>query len=261
VDIGFVIRQGLVYFKDRIADYSALGSGYRFENILEFTITFLENQPFSAGAPNLALPDILQRKVRSLINVPGEDEKCFQRAVHLHQALRPPFPSYTSQGIQKMLNRKSYQDQILEWNNQHDKVNWKGIKFPFQISQVKKFERQNPYIGLCIIGFDEDRELKQEPEIRIHTSIDDTIDDVIGSADEEEEREPTEHMRQNELRQEVRSKCFILHACKEERPIQIDLLMYITPITNHLLYIKSLTSLLFRTQNTSMKACRFSPPV
>jgi len=107
-----VLRHALSYFKDRIVDLAALGSGFRFENVLEFVITFAENHPFSASSLNLVLPDILRRKLINLTNPPGDDDRCFKRAVRLHPNLRPPFRNNSSRAIYDMLKRKSYYDQF-----------------------------------------------------------------------------------------------------------------------------------------------------
>lgn len=254
-DFGFVLNRAHMYFKRRVEEFIELGSNFNFVSVLKFLVTFAENIHYNAGE-EVILPALLQRKMKCIFNVPG-NTKCFKRSVHLHPELRPAFPNISARSLAKLLSKRSYYENVFLSNP----LNWSGIDFPFSISQVKKFERQNPSVGLTIIAYDDDREL-EKPDPLPRNAVDDTIDAVVSAIREEDNGESDEvfltpTQSRTKLRNDVREKCFPLYTCKEDRPIRVDLLMVLTPNGSHFLFIKSLQQLLYTSTRTGKEVCRF----
>jgi len=142
-----IINLAITQLENRIVDYTETGSNWVFEFIKSLKIEIMEYTPFSAGAGNIKLPPLLDYKLKSLVNVPADDSLCFKRSVEAHfiKGLLP------SQCRKRKLERK------VTYNQFATNVNWSGINFPFTLQQIAKFEKINPNIGLCIIGYSEEK--------------------------------------------------------------------------------------------------------
>ena len=72
-----------------------------------------------------------------------DDEKCFLWAVlaHLH--------SVTDQ-------RKGNPERVTHYTQYENELNMTGIQYPVQISQITKFEGQNPTISISLFALTED---------------------------------------------------------------------------------------------------------
>ena len=83
----------------------------------------------------IPLPKFLAAK-RAIINLKNEDDECFKWVIT--QALNPV--EKNSERIDKKLGEKS------------EVLNWDGLKFPVNLSDISKFENHNFSISVNVLG-------------------------------------------------------------------------------------------------------------
>ncbi|GET50789.1 uncharacterized protein LOC114541307 [Rhizophagus irregularis DAOM 181602=DAOM 197198] len=123
----------LARIMQKVEDYVNYGSGWEFYRVEKIFIEISQFQP-PTGAGHISLPKDLATK-KGVVNPANDDDKCFQWAILA--ALHP---------VEKNAERISkYKEYINE-------LNFEGIEFPVQADEVilRRFERQNPTIALCI---------------------------------------------------------------------------------------------------------------
>ena len=113
------------------------GSGWVFKSIVSLEIHTVKYQPLS-GSSYIPLPEYLAKK-QALINLKNDDQQCFKWAVT--RAINPV--EKNAERIDKKLRAKA------------DTLNWNGITFPTPLSEIDKFERNNPTISVNVAGFAE----------------------------------------------------------------------------------------------------------
>lgn len=112
-------------FFTEISEFEGAGSGYHLNSIISLTVNYNKYQPLHAGKP-INLPAFIERK-HACINIQNVDDKmCFVWSV-----LSCLFPA------------KSNPSRLSHYRDKLHHLNLKGICFPFRVSQVEKFERQN----------------------------------------------------------------------------------------------------------------------
>ena len=92
-----------------------------------------------SGTTHISLPKNIATK-KAVINVKNEDDQCFMWSVT--RALNPVDKNAG-------LITKELKDQSKE-------LNWSGLDFPIDLSQIEKFEKNNPKISVNVFGFEED---------------------------------------------------------------------------------------------------------
>ena len=113
------------------------GSGWVFKSIVSLEIHTVKYQPLS-GSSYIPLPKYLADK-KAMINLKNDDQQCFKWAVT--RAVNPV--EKNAERIDKKLRAKA------------DTLNWDGITFPTPLSEIDKFERNNPSVSVNVVGFAE----------------------------------------------------------------------------------------------------------
>ncbi|CAB4416066.1 unnamed protein product [Rhizophagus irregularis] len=132
-DINGTFNLALARIMQKVEDYVNYGSGWEFYRVEKIFIEISQFQP-PTGAGHIPLPKDLATK-KGVVNPANDDDKCFQWAILA--ALHP---------VEKNAER------ISKYKEYVNELNFEGIKFPVQADEVilRRFERQNPTIALCI---------------------------------------------------------------------------------------------------------------
>ena len=85
------------------------------------------------GLSYIPLPEYLAKK-QAIINIKNDDQQCFKWAVTRAMNLTKSHPGR----IDKKLRAKA------------DTLNWDGITFPTPLSEIDKFERNNPNVSVNV---------------------------------------------------------------------------------------------------------------
>ena len=113
---------------EKIERFQNEGSGWQFASIESFDINVDSYRPLR-GSSYFPLPAKLASK-GAIINVQNkQDNECFKWAVTSAAYRRKVHP--------ERINR--------EMRANSEKLNWKGIDFPTPLTQITRFEEQNPY--------------------------------------------------------------------------------------------------------------------
>ena len=111
---------------NKMQEFNKGESGWTLENLLNLSINFGKLNPMKAGG-YIPLPDQIAKK-KACINVKNEDDMCVLWAI-----LAALYPA------QKNAERTS------KYSKYFDKINFKGIDFPFEIKNARKLEDQNEF--------------------------------------------------------------------------------------------------------------------
>ncbi|GBC54430.2 hypothetical protein RIR_jg40582.t1 [Rhizophagus irregularis DAOM 181602=DAOM 197198] len=132
-DINGTFNFALARIMQKVEDYVNYGSGWEFYRVEKIFIEISQFQP-PTGAGHIPLPKDLAMK-KGVVNPANDDDKCFQWAILA--ALHP---------VEKNAER------ISKYKEYVNELNFEGIEFPVQADEVilRRFERQNPTIALCI---------------------------------------------------------------------------------------------------------------
>ncbi|GET62619.1 hypothetical protein RIR_jg23070.t1 [Rhizophagus irregularis DAOM 181602=DAOM 197198] len=132
-DINGTFNFALARIMQKVEDYVNYGSGWEFYRVEKIFIEISQFQP-PTGAGYIPLPKDLATK-KGVVNPANDDDKCFQWAILA--ALHP---------VEKNAER------ISKYKEYVNELNFEGIEFPVQADEVilRRFERQNPTIALCI---------------------------------------------------------------------------------------------------------------
>jgi hypothetical protein len=124
---------GLMRITEKVDAYQNYGSGWEFYRVEQIFIEVTQFQP-PTGAGHIKLPEDLASK-KGVVNPANKDEKCFQWAILM--ALHP---------VEKNAER------IAQYQKYEKELNFENIEFPVQADEIilRRFERQNPTIALCI---------------------------------------------------------------------------------------------------------------
>ncbi|GET57677.1 hypothetical protein RIR_jg6502.t2 [Rhizophagus irregularis DAOM 181602=DAOM 197198] len=132
-DINGTFNFALARIMQKVEDYVNYGSGWEFYRVEKIFIEISQFQP-PTGAGHIPLPKDLATK-KGVVNPANDDDKCFQWAILA--ALHP---------VEKNAER------ISKYKEYVNELNFEGIEFSVQADEVilRRFERQNPTIALCI---------------------------------------------------------------------------------------------------------------
>ena len=111
------------------------GSGWVFDRVEELNIHTVKYEPLK-GSSYIPLPKNLTTK-KAIINMKNMDNKCFKWCVT--RALNPV--EKNAERITKILHRQA------------EKLNWEGLKFPVELSQISRFEKLNK-IRVNVFGYE-----------------------------------------------------------------------------------------------------------
>ena len=136
-NIDDTITFGIMRITERIDQYQNYGSGWEFYRVEQVFIEITQFQPLT-GAGHIPLPKYLDAKCgakNGLVNPKNEDNECFKWAI-----LCALYPA------------KYHAKRIGQYKKYYNQLNFENIDFLVQADEIvlKRFERQNPSIALCI---------------------------------------------------------------------------------------------------------------
>ena len=120
---------------EKIEKFQNKGSGWQFASVESFDINVDPFKPLR-GTSYFPLPKKLAAK-KAIINVKNEqDNECFKWAV-----------------TSAVYQRKVHPERLnSEMRANSKRLNWKGIDFPTPLTQIARFEKQNPY-SINVYGY------------------------------------------------------------------------------------------------------------
>src|SRR5688572_17299519 len=122
-----VVRATKAEVLKHLESYTKEGSGWRLKRVMALDICIANYQPFR-GKSYFPTPKYIPP--RTVINVKNEDNRCFE-----WQSLAAIYPAERNpQRPTKYLPHLK-------------KLNFTGIKFPVEVTDIDKFERQNPAVS------------------------------------------------------------------------------------------------------------------
>jgi len=132
-DINGTFNFALARIMQKVESYTNYGSGWEFHRVEKVFIEISQFQP-PTGAGHIPLPKDLAAK-KGVVNPANDNNKCFQWAILA-----------ASHPVEKNAER------INQYRQYINELNFEGIEFPVQADEVilRRFERQNPTIALCI---------------------------------------------------------------------------------------------------------------
>ena len=134
-DLEELLDEVMKEISEKLSKYVVNGSGWVFDTILSHDLHISKYDPL-IGSSYLELPKKLRNSMKGLINIKNNDEKCFLWCHVRH--LRPQ---------ERDSNRVKKEDRVVA-----EQLNYRGIRFPVEISQVDRVEKQNE-ISINIFGY------------------------------------------------------------------------------------------------------------
>jgi len=120
---------------EQIETFNKNGSNFNLDYITQFVIVITHYRPL-AGLSYIPTPPHIEKK-NAVINVVNKNDKCLRWSVLA--GLYPPKYNAT---------------RVCSYTRYRDTLNFHGIPFPVQISDIAKFEKQNPTISVNVISPD-----------------------------------------------------------------------------------------------------------
>jgi len=227
--------------------FNLMKSGWVIERILSLQFKTIQYSPLKA-ASYLPTPLLLQMKEKSgcLLNIKNnivtkdnDHNRCMEFSILAHDSI----------GGLKDKNRSNHWKDfnMYKFPEIRNKVNWDSIEFPIQFSKfdsiMEIFHKNNPTIGLTVIGY-------HEPEEFAKNVTNEKIS-LLNQSD-------WKMYKQKQMR--ILKHCFPMYMYEgSKRDIEIDLLLLISPDhnTSHFCLIRNLTSFLrlSKTHNIICRAC------
>ena len=112
----------------KISAFQELGSGWYFKRVVEFII-YSNDYKTLKGCSYIVLPDKITAR-KAIINIQNKGNKCFMWSILRYLHLEGVHNTH------RLTDLKQYENDL----------NFKGISFPVKITDISKFEKQNPNI-------------------------------------------------------------------------------------------------------------------
>lgn len=147
IDIDTVENDNLsIWFQDNIVDkvlkrveeFETKGSGWQFDSIIELEVGCNQYDVLRGGS-YIPLCKFLNTK-KAIINVKNSDNQCFMWSI-----LSAIHPQHTNP------------QRVEKYYSFRNELNFTGIEFPIQLSDIKKFEELNPTFSINVYMFDDDK--------------------------------------------------------------------------------------------------------
>ena len=122
---------------ESLATYQQQGSNWVFDSVEELTLYTVKYEPLS-GSSYIPLPKKLADK-KAIINMQNKDNECFKWCIT--RALNPD--DKHPERITKILRLQA------------EKLNWKRLKFPMELTQVDRFEKLNE-VNVNVFGYEKE---------------------------------------------------------------------------------------------------------
>ena len=120
---------------ESLAKFQRQGSNWRFNSVLSLDLHTVKYEP-RGGSYYIPLPKFLTAK-KAIINLRNEDDECFKWVIT--RALNPV--EKNSERIDRKLRETS------------KTLNWEGLKFPVNFSDINIFENHNSSISVNVSGY------------------------------------------------------------------------------------------------------------
>ena len=134
-DLGELYDTAKEEILENMSKYSSNRSNWKVSNILKMDINMINYNPLS-GSSWIELNKFLASK-KAIINMQNEDNEYFKWCV-------------TTALNMKNKNNERIDKELIEKSKE---LNWKGIKFPFKLNQIAKFEKNNPDKSVTVCRF------------------------------------------------------------------------------------------------------------
>jgi hypothetical protein len=121
---------------ERLETFTNEGSGWRLSRCVALRLQIAQYQPFRSRS-YIKTPAYIP--LRTVVNVKNNDNRCFEWAVL--SALYPVDPKENQNRTAKYIARRCM-------------LNFTGIDFPVKVTDVAKFERQEPDVSVSVFGWD-----------------------------------------------------------------------------------------------------------
>ena len=121
---------------ESLVKFQKQGSSWRFRSVLSMDLHTVMYDPLG-GSSYLPLPGFLAAK-KAIIKLNNEDEECIKWTIT--RALNPV--EKNSECIDIKLREKS------------EVLNWEGLKFPVNLSDINKFENHNSSISVKVLAYE-----------------------------------------------------------------------------------------------------------
>ena len=119
----------------KLENFTNEGSGWRLKRCELLDLHIAQYQPFR-GRSYIKTPAYIPP--RTVINVKNQDNRCFEWAI-----LSALYPVAHGQ----------HPDRPASYHTYRGELNFTGVSFPMKVSDVTKFERQNPGLSVNIFGW------------------------------------------------------------------------------------------------------------
>jgi len=133
------LNAAVEHFKQRVDEFTKLGSGYILEYVDQLSVSFVKFRPLGQAGSYVPAPTWIKYN-RAIINVRNyKDQKCFVWSI-----LSCLYP--VDQNTHRVQNYTLYEKTL----------NLDGLKFPLPVKDIPKFENQNDQIAIHCIAADKD---------------------------------------------------------------------------------------------------------
>ena len=118
-----------------LEEFTSEGSGWRLKRCEDLLLGIARYQPFR-GRSYIKTPTYIPP--RTVINVRNQDNRCFEWAI-----LSAVYP----------VGSKDHPDRPTKYQDHFGELDFAGIGFPVKVTDVTKFERQNPTLSVNVFGW------------------------------------------------------------------------------------------------------------
>ncbi|KAE9543171.1 hypothetical protein AGLY_003082 [Aphis glycines] len=134
-DIRTIVERAYIKLMKEEEEYKSRGSGFTLESIDGLLLAVYKYMPMG-GSSYIQLPEFIERK-RGTINPQNVDQECFKWAILARHVTGPPVY------------------RVSENYRQHEgKYNFDCISFPTPMSDISKFEKNNPNVTVNVYGLE-----------------------------------------------------------------------------------------------------------
>ena len=120
---------------ESLATFERSGSGWKFDKVEELHIHTVKYEPLQ-GSSYIPLPKNLADK-KAIINMKNKDSECFKWCVTRALNLVEQNPERITKTLRQQV----------------EKLNWEGLKFPMELSQISHFEKVNK-VSVNVFGYE-----------------------------------------------------------------------------------------------------------
>ena len=136
---------------ENISNFTENGSQWIFDEVIELNVNIIKYNPLK-GSSYFDLPPVIKNK-KGCINIKNNDQKCFLYSVicgilHKH-GLTPKDPQRVTKYYQYIYDENKNEKDIIEIkisDNKKYSIKHKFLKYPVDVTQIPKFEKENKIV-------------------------------------------------------------------------------------------------------------------